>query len=651
MSNIRKMTDVFSVKKQTMTERGRTVTRKPKSEKTELWKNEVIAAALLMAFAFFINRGIEIKGLYMDDLYLWSCYGEQSFSQFVFPMGSTRFRFLYYLAAWLELAVVGNHIGWFVPANIILNGCIAYTVYRFGKRLSRSYYVGFGCGFLYLMSRMSYYQIGQVYGLMESLALWAAIAILYCAYRYVNDEGDGKKFFIWANVLYFGVCFIHERYIVLLPFLYLALLLKKGKKKKFWWLSPVLVFGIVFLIRILTTGSAAPAGTGGTNVTDTFKVTTAIRYAISQILYVFGVNAGPGHLNGKSWWESPSWVHVSVLAADLVILILVILAIRRLVKDKEGRKRYLKDIVLFVSFIAFCIACSSVTIRVELRWVYVSMTAAYLLMACLFRMVTEKVNPGKIINMKKEARQNEYKKSGWKSAFLCGALILCYAVIMAPVEAYYRGQVENFYYWPNQQRYNTLAEETFEKYGDDIFGKQIYILGNSYEMSDFTARTFFKTFDKERKAEGTVVHHIDTIRDIGLVTNNMIVLREDPGHNAFQDITEFVRNLKCESIYGYYEDGWMDESAKIRVMTGKTGVIHLEIFYPGELTGEELSVISLNGKEVKNLKVNLNSIRTEIKADPNQIAELTFENNFYFKDAGEQRGEKRFSMIVNITTD
>ena len=42
------------------------------------WKDEIIAAGLLMAFAFFINRGIEIKGLYMDDLYLWSCYGEQT---------------------------------------------------------------------------------------------------------------------------------------------------------------------------------------------------------------------------------------------------------------------------------------------------------------------------------------------------------------------------------------------------------------------------------------------------------------------------------------------------------------------------------------------------------------------------------------------
>ena len=60
----------------------------------------------------------------MDDLYFWSCYGEQSFLQYVFPMGSTRFRFLYYLAAWLEMAVVGNHVSWFVPINILLNGAL-----------------------------------------------------------------------------------------------------------------------------------------------------------------------------------------------------------------------------------------------------------------------------------------------------------------------------------------------------------------------------------------------------------------------------------------------------------------------------------------------------------------------------------------------
>ena len=74
-------------------------------EKQYQWKDHVIFMGLLLGLAVWLNHGIQIKGLYMDDLYFWSCYGEQSFVEYVFPMGSTRFRFLYYLAAWLEMAV------------------------------------------------------------------------------------------------------------------------------------------------------------------------------------------------------------------------------------------------------------------------------------------------------------------------------------------------------------------------------------------------------------------------------------------------------------------------------------------------------------------------------------------------------------------
>lgn len=59
------------------------------AEEFEKRKDDLLVFALLLGFGFFINRGVELKGLYMDDLYLWSCYGEQSFREFVFPMGGT----------------------------------------------------------------------------------------------------------------------------------------------------------------------------------------------------------------------------------------------------------------------------------------------------------------------------------------------------------------------------------------------------------------------------------------------------------------------------------------------------------------------------------------------------------------------------------
>lgn len=602
--------------------------------KEAAWKDEIIAAALLLAFAFFINRGIEIKGLYMDDLYLWSCYGEQSFREFVFPLGGTRFRFVYYLAAWLELMITGSHIGWFVPFNILLNTCIAYTVYRFGKLLSGRWLIGFPCGVLYLLSRMSYYQISQVYGLMESMALWAAIGIFYCLYRYVSEEEENKGLVSAAVALYFSVCFIHERYMVLLPLFYAAFLMRKERRPN-PWLGVTAVFLAVQAIRFFTIGNLSPAGTGGTTVADTFRLSDAFRYAISQVFYLFGINAGPDHLNGLSWGKSPAWLHVLVVFADLFLFSMIVMFLITVIREREHLKVRLRVIILFLLFIALCIGSSSVTIRVETRWIYVSMTAAWLFAAYMCGVVVPK------------------KETGVKLAkplFYCG-LFFFYGLFMLPVESFYRGKYENLYYWSDQQRYNSLAEVTYEKYKNDIFGKKIFIIGDSYEMSDFTAHTFFKTFDRQRKAEGTEVYFIKSIHDIGLVTPNMLILREDPAHNAFQDVTDFVRTMKLEPVYGYYEDGWLDESAKVRIMAGKEGKILLKFYYPGKITGLEHITVTIDGKEENVIPINSSTVTAEIDGSPFQVTELAFESNFYYEDATEQRGEKHLSVVAEMTAD
>lgn len=276
------------------------------------WKSEVIVFLLLMASAFFINRGIKIKGLFMDDLYMWSCYGEQTFREFVFPVGGTRCRFVFYLAAYLQMALIGIKLNWFVPCNIIINGLISYTVYRFGMRLSKNRILGFLCGFFYLLSRMAYYQIAQACGLMETLALWFAIGVLYGVYRYLTEKEMPERFFWLANGLYFGVCFVHERYMVLVALLLVALALK-GEKNWKRWLLPITLCVLVQVIRLIFIGTLSPAGTGGTTVEETFHLKQAVKFAISQVFFLFGINAGPSYLTALSWEESAAWVQKLVL--------------------------------------------------------------------------------------------------------------------------------------------------------------------------------------------------------------------------------------------------------------------------------------------------------------------------------------------------
>jgi len=593
----------------------------------------VIFMGILLATAVWVNRNIEIKGLYMDDLYFWSCYGEQGFLQYVFPLGSTRFRFLYYLAAWLEMAVVGNHVNWFVPFNILLNTAVSCSVYLIGRRLSRSKGIGFLCGFMYLMSRMAYYQIGQVLGLMETMALWMAIGILWYLYRYMDGE-DGRKYYYLSCALYFGVCFVHERYMVLFPLL-LFVLLVKGAKDLTEWGAGLASFLLVQAIRVFAIGSVLPAGTGGTQVADTFSLADTIRHGLSQIAYVFGINAGPEHLNGRPWAQSPLAIRILVLLADAAIAVIVLGFLIKVIRDKrkDVKGKVLCSLALFLLFIGACIASSSVTIRVEMRWVYVSLTAALLLLAYMYGYLTEGVKP------------ELYLKRLWP----WGAAFACYVILMLPAELFYRAQYPNLYLWPDQLRYNSLAEETYGRYGDSLFGKNIYIIGSSYEMSDFTARTFFKVFDKERTAEGTSVEFIDSIRDIGLVDSRMLVLREDPEHNGFQDITQFVKEIKLNVEYGYYDDGWMDEHASLTVMAGETGVIDLEIIYPGVMSGGEGIKITKDQDEPFTIPVRSTVVNQTIEAEPWQMVHLTFDYNFYMHNAQEQRGKDRLAAIVHMT--
>ena len=237
------------------------------------------------------------------------------------------------------------------------------------------------------------------------------------------------------------------------------------------------------------------------------------------------------------------------------------------------------------------------------------------------------------------------------SAAICVSGCLLYLLLMMPVEVFFRGYFPNLYFWPNQLRYNSLAEETYGRYGEDIFGKTIYIIGDSYEMSSFTAETFFKVFDKERKAEGTKVVKIDSIWDVGLITDDMLILREDPAHNGFQDITQFVREQKLKVDYGFYQDGWMDEECSFSVLSGQEGEISLRFLYPGILSGGEETKIYVNDQLYQSIPVTENIYYAQIDTKAYQTLKIRMESNFYVQDAREQRGKTRLTALVEIIAE
>ena len=77
----------------------------------------------------------------------------------------------------------------------------------------------------------------------------------------------------------------------------------------------------------------------------------------------------------------------------------------------------------------------------------------------------------------------------------------------------------------------------------------------------------------------------------------------------------------------------------------------LQLMYPGVMEGHERSDIYMDGEEAVQVDIVENITHIELQTKPYDIVELDFENNFYLEGAQEQRGEKRFSMMVQITAD
>ena len=689
---------------------------------TEIWdrmKEGLLIFAVLLGFGFWINQGVELKGLYMDDLYLWSCYGEQTFREFVFPMGSTRFRFVFYLAAWLEMYLLKGNVELMVPFNIVLNAWIAFSIYKISERMSgKRKIVSLLVAIAYLTSRFSYYQISQFYGLMESLGLWAAIGMLYYTWRYATERNSLAM--LGANVLYFLASFIHERYMVLIPVLILGILVgpwkhmgglngimkKTGRNSASEeteegqtsgdaetedvedvarstrhsrsaqsrsrgagsragsgrsasagkmpgrnmrsgrsvrqnaavsaaelhrfdipkWLLLILtiaVFVLVQNIRLQTIGTLSPAGTGGTDVEDTFVMEEAMENAWAQVDFVFGKNSGPDYLCLEPYEDSPEEIQELIGKANwilgLSVAVFVVGCIVEAIKDWRKVFGHLKTLLLFLVFIALCIGASSVTIRVEMRWIYVVYAAALILLA--------------------------YMSSRMHAAAI---LIPIYVMLMFQTETYYRGLWENLYYWPNQMRYNSLAEVTYGTYGDEIFDKQVYIIGNTYELSDFTARTFLKVYDKEGDGKNTTLNFIDSDLDFKTIRDNAVILWEDAANNAYLEVTEFVKHQRLNYAYGSYEDGWVDEHGKIVLMNDNKDVLKLGCYYPGTINGNQVCQIKVNGKRMPDLVFTDNYMTYEIPSAPYQMISLEFSCNFYVANAKEKRGEERLAMVVTL---
>ena len=593
-----------------------------------------LAFLFLLGAAYWINRQIHIKALYMDDLYLFSFFREQNFFEFSFPIGqAVRFRPVYWAISYIEMALVGADPNRYLHFNIFLNSLLAFFLFFFSLKMTKKRILSLSLGLLFLSAHFAYYQIGQAIGILETLALGFALLTLYFLYRQIDcEERVFGKMLLFSHLFFFLLIFTHERYVALLPLFYIPLIFRgkkaggstgfgaqnigaqeakalenvkaldsrkatdyakasesalsgsategKGyivveqgesestsvntgastgaytnasastsayisagtgaytnvsesvnasegqqdkseskalkKPKLLPFFLPFVQAFLFFSIRSLAIGSFVPKGTGGTEVQDGFSLTKALSHAFSQVFYIFGIQAGPDYLAGIPWEEVGRKHRYVIYASIAVLAFSILLALVFAIRKGKLKKEFFGKNILFLCFIALCIGCSSITIRVEMRWVYVSFAASLLYFAYLLG------------------------NTGMPIPTFFALLFVC---LRFPAEMKYRESFPRIYFWEDQDRMNSLAEQTIGKYGRDyVLGKQVYILENNYKMSKFYGDTFFQVFDPEMSGQGTKIHFIKDFRALPSEANfyNSLVLKEVPEERAYRDITQEV---------------------------------------------------------------------------------------------------------------
>ena len=533
-----------------------------------------VALVLLLLFGLFINRHLSIRALYGDDLYLWSFYGCEDFWSFTFPkVTKGNFRPFYWALSYLEFRLIGPHVHWYARFNVLLNVAIAWVIYFFSRRLSRltrmpqgmriGQAVGLLTGMLYLQSHFAAYQIAQVLGLLESLALLLALLTLWGLFDYM--EGRGTRAYLRACLCFFLVIFTHERFIALVPLFYLAVITQYLTERRLCrrfarlrtveLLLPLLILAVFFGTRMVVAGEAIPVGTAGTKVQDTFSLAQALGFAFSQVAYIFGVNAGHAIFCGVSFGDSAHWVQALIVQSWLCLLLMLLLYVRRAWRRGRITPRLIGENLLFICFIALCIGSSSITIRLETRWVYVSYTAALLYLSYMLGEIAKsavvKPEAGRAVRTRaatvQRASAASVSASGERAAYRGMAMVLAfsllfmaYGAVMTPVEHYDRQHYPNIFFFFDQDRVNSLADCTIDAVGAGEFlgKKQVYIYYNYYEMSDFYAEYFYKPFDPEKTGQGTEIHFINRPDELpaDATVENSVVLMEH-GNRGYIDVT------------------------------------------------------------------------------------------------------------------
>ncbi len=433
-------------------------------------------SVLLIAICKFVNNNISIRSLYMDDLSNYYYFLRQNIFEYSFGVveKQVHYRPVFYFLLYIYFIFITGNIALSVKINIIITAMTGVLLYYISKRIKINFVFSILISIMFLFSRFSIFQIGQCIGIIDSVSLILSLFIFILCYDFIRT---GKKINI-IYLLFFLVCFTHERYMCLFVLILASLLLcdkidKKNKIKNFLLL--ILIATSIFLIRYFLLGFLIPRGTAKTVITETFTVKQFLRHIFEQFGYILGYNLGPDYLCGIPYKNINNITAENIISIYSFILLWIVamyLIYKIFILFKKKNVKLIFDDIFFISYILSCIVASSVTFRLEMRWIYSSYAVFLIYMGYmvtyLFKVLT-------------------------KTKVVLKILFVLFFVFQILTESFYRKYSDNIYFLNDLKETNSIADSTIYEYGEDVLtNKKIYITNKAFKLSGLWYRHFFK---------------------------------------------------------------------------------------------------------------------------------------------------------------
>lgn len=359
--------------------------------RTILWILFLIAIPVII-FLYFLNW--KTTAAYGDDLFTYKEYLKlHTFSERInLPVKFGKYRPLHGMTISFIIELFQKNLNGYYFFNIAVQTINSLLFAAVLNLFLRSPFYSLLLGLTVGLSRLFYFNIAQLLngGALEGLAMAFFLAFLYFLCKaFISKGGPTQKSkALLASIVFANLSmYTHERYLILLPFLVLAVFsspsLKEINLRTRTMLGLAAVLSIVLNVAIKKSTYSLPffVGTGGTNIE--FSISSAITFFFQAILTLFQINSGPEYLVGFPFWALAGLNKILALTfatGTIAIFILYFVQVRRFFqsRQKDGQSTFFTFLLLSLLGIMLLIP-ATITIRLEPRWLQASFSIFILL--------------------------------------------------------------------------------------------------------------------------------------------------------------------------------------------------------------------------------------------------------------------------------